>query len=257
MNTRLFLLLALLCVPRVLAQALPELGDVSGSAISPADERKLGESIMREIRRDPAYLDDAEVAEYANSLGARLTARSDSARQEFEFFVVRDGQINAFALPGGYIGVHTGLILATSNESELAGVLAHEISHVTQRHISRAVFASQRASTLSMATMLGAILLGVATGADPGLIQGAVGAAQGASIEQQISFTRSNEMEADSIGLDLLAAAGFGLFRLFDIWKPGPIRFLERRLGGALRLGSRAAALRRLGGDRSRRLVHR
>ncbi|MFZ9529696.1 MAG: M48 family metalloprotease, partial [Burkholderiales bacterium] len=158
MNTRLFLLLALLCVPRVLAQALPELGDVSGSAISPADERKLGESIMREIRRDPAYLDDAEVAEYANSLGARLTARSDSARQEFEFFVVRDGQINAFALPGGFIGIHTGLLLAAQSESEVAGVVAHEIAHVTQRHIARMISQQGQSQLMSLASMAIALL---------------------------------------------------------------------------------------------------
>src|SRR5690606_3634591 len=112
MLQRLILLLLLGFMPGVLAQALPEVGDVSAAAISPIDEYRLGENIMREIRRDPAYLDDPEVADYANSLGNRLVARSDASRQEFEFFVVRDPQINAFALPGGFIGIHTGLILA-------------------------------------------------------------------------------------------------------------------------------------------------
>ena len=120
MIPRLILLFVLLGVPRVLAQALPELGDASAAAISPADERRLGEDIMRQIRQDPAYLDDPEAADYVNSLGSRLTVRSDSARQEFEFFVVRDPQINAFALPGGYLGLHMGLLAVVSSRDELA-----------------------------------------------------------------------------------------------------------------------------------------
>lgn len=206
MTLRLLLLLALLCIPRVLAQALPELGDVSGAAISPADERKLGESIMREIRRDPAYLDDAEVAEYANSLGSRLTARSDSARQEFEFFVVRDGQINAFALPGGFIGIHTGLLLAAQSESEVAGVVAHEIAHVTQRHIARMINQQGQNQLMSLASMAVALL---ASRSNSQVAEAAIAFGQAGVVQNQLNFTRDNEREADRVGVQLLDSAGF------------------------------------------------
>jgi predicted Zn-dependent protease len=188
---------------------LPDIGSPSDAILSRNLEAQIGRQIYFSLIESGAVITDPEIQEYIQDIGMRLVAHAKTDGQRFQFFVVNSPVINAFALPGGYVGVHSGLLLATKTESELAGVLAHEISHVTQRHISRAVFDNQRTSTLSMATMLGAILLGVATGADPGLIQGAVGAAQSASIEQQISFTRSNEQEADRIGLDLLAAAGF------------------------------------------------
>jgi predicted Zn-dependent protease len=188
---------------------LPDIGSPSDAILSRNLEAQIGRQIYFSLIESGVVITDPEIQEYIQDIGMRLVANAKTDGQRFQFFVVNSPVINAFALPGGYIGVHSGLILATKTESELAGVLAHEISHVTQRHISRAVFANQRASTLSMAGMLGAILLGVATGADPGLIQGAVGAAQSASIEQQINFTRSNEQEADRIGLDLVAAAGF------------------------------------------------
>ena len=206
MARRLFLLLILLCVPRVLAQALPELGDVSGAAFSPADERKLGERIMRDIRRDPAYLDDAEVADYANALGSRLTARSDSTRQEFEFFVVRDPQINAFALPGGFIGIHSGLLLAAQSESEVAGVLGHEIAHVTQRHIARMISQQGQTQLMSIAAMAVAIL---AARANSQVAEAALAFGQAGVVQSQLNFTRDNEREADRVGVQLLDAAGF------------------------------------------------
>jgi len=206
MARRLFLLLILLCVPRVLAQALPELGDVSGAAFSPADERKLGERIMRDIRRDPAYLDDAEVADYANALGSRLTARIDSTRQEFEFFVVRDPQINAFALPGGFIGIHSGLLLAAQSESEVAGVLGHEIAHVTQRHIARMISQQGQTQLMSIAAMAVAIL---AARANSQVAEAALAFGQAGVVQSQLNFTRDNEREADRVGVQLLDAAGF------------------------------------------------
>ena len=137
-----FLLLAGLMawVAGAAAQPLPELGDAAGTAIAPHVERPIGESIVRDIRhRDPAYLDDPEVNAYLDSLGRRLLAANSAAHQNFEFFAMRDPAINAFALPGGFIGVHTGLLSAAESESELASVLAHEIAHVTQRHIARLI----------------------------------------------------------------------------------------------------------------------
>ena len=128
----------LLMLPAALGQGLPELGDVSGAVLSPQMERSIGEEAMRDIRfRDPSYLDDPELTDYINSLGHRLTAVNPDARQDFEFFMVQDNTINAFAMPGGFVGVHTGLLLAAQSESEVASVLAHEIAHVTQHHIAR------------------------------------------------------------------------------------------------------------------------
>ena len=206
MLLRIFLLLALLCVPRVLAQALPELGDASARAITPVDERRLGESIMREIRRDPSYLDDPEVADYANSLGNRLTARSDAARQEFEFFVIRDPQINAFAMPGGFIGIHTGLILAAQSESEVAGVVAHEIAHVTQRHIARMINQQGQSQLLSIAALAVALL---AARSNSQIGEAAMVFGQAGVMQSQLNFTRDNEREADRVGLQLMDKSGF------------------------------------------------
>ncbi len=206
MIQRLVLLFILLCVPRVLAQALPELGDSSAAAISPVDERRLGERIMREIRRDPSYLDDPEVADYANSLGAQLTAHSNTVRQEFEFFVVRDAQINAFALPGGFIGIHTGLILSAQSESEVAGVVAHEIAHVTQRHIARMINQQSQNQVLSLAALAVAML---AARSNSQVAEAAMVFGQAGVVQSQLNFTRDNEREADRVGLQLLDGAGF------------------------------------------------
>lgn len=116
---------------------LPDLGDASASVLSPAQERKLGEDLMRRVRRSLALVDDPEVATYLQDLGQRLVARSDTPGVNFRFFGVNDPSINAFAMPGGFVGVHTGLILTAESEAEFASVLAHEIAHVTQRHIPR------------------------------------------------------------------------------------------------------------------------
>jgi len=123
--------------PAAIGQSLPDLGDVSQSELSPQLERQLGENIMREIRADRTYSDDAEVTDYLNTLGYRLVAASADSRQEFTFFLILDPQVNAFALPGGFVGVNSGLILTAQSESELAGVLSHEVAHVTQRHMAR------------------------------------------------------------------------------------------------------------------------
>lgn len=206
MILRLLLLGLLMCVPRVLAQALPDLGDVSAATISPADERRLGERIMQEARRDPSYLDDPEIRDYANTLGGRLVARSDAPRQEFEFFVIRDPQINAFALPGGFIGIHTGLLLAAQSESEVAGVLAHEIAHVTQRHIARMIGQQSQSQLMSIAALAVAIL---AARSNSQVAEAALAFGQAGVVQSQLNFTRENEREADRVGVQILEAAGF------------------------------------------------
>ncbi|MFZ1623787.1 MAG: M48 family metalloprotease [Gammaproteobacteria bacterium] len=187
---------------------LPDIGSPADSALSRDRELQIGRSIYRSLMDTDRVLSDPEIQEYVQDIGQKLATQAHDGDFQFNFFVVNDNAINAFALPGGYIGIHSGLILATNSESELAGVMAHEISHVTQRHISRAVYANQRNSILSMAAMLGAILLGAA-GGSADAITGAIATAQGVSAQQQINFTRANEYEADRVGVGVLAAAGF------------------------------------------------
>jgi len=208
MIRRLFiLLLCVAMVPRLNAAGLPDLGDVAASELSPQAERRLGESIIREIRwRDNAYLDDPEVEEYVRQLGERLVASGPAPHQYFDFFVVRDATLNAFALPGGYIGVHTGLILAAESESELASVLGHEIAHVTQRHIAQLVGKQGQASMVMLASMLVAIL---AARSNSQVSEAAVAAGQAGIIQSQLGYTRDFEREADRIGLQTLESAGF------------------------------------------------
>jgi len=203
---RLILILALLAVPRAVADGLPDLGDVSQAGFSPLQERQLGESIMREIRADRSYHDEPEATDYINALGRRLASRSTDTRQEFDFFLIRDGQINAFALPGGFIGVNTGLMLAAQSESELAGVLAHEIAHVTQRHIARMIAQQKQSTVTSLASIAAAILL---SRVSSDAAQAAIAFGQAGMIQSQLNFTRDNERDADRTGLQMLDQAGF------------------------------------------------
>ncbi len=192
--------------PAPQAAPLPDLGDAGASELSLQAERRLGESVMRDIRRDPQYLDDPEIADYLNVLGGRLVAASPGARQDFEFFGVRDNAINAFALPGGFIGVNTGLISASDSESEVASVLAHEIAHVTQRHIARQMGLQKQMQMPMMVAMAAALLLARSR---PDLATGATMAAQGGIIQSQLAYSRDFEREADRLGFQTLSAAGF------------------------------------------------
>ena len=210
-RSRLFLVHALAVFCMVFAQAgpsqsLPDLGDAAHAVISPAQERKLGETAMRQVRGSGAYLEDPEVNAYLNTLGQRLVLSTASAKQDFEFFAINDPGINAFALPGGFVGVHTGLILLTQSESELAGVLAHEISHVTQHHIARLIAGEQRNQLATLAAMAIAVL---AARSRPDAASAAIATAQAANIQYQLDFSRENEREADRIGFQVLDRAGF------------------------------------------------
>lgn len=205
------LVLSLAILPRAFAQnapaRLPDLGDASGSELSLQTERKIGESIVRDIKfREPSYLDDPEITEYLNGLGARLSGSGAGGRQDFEFFAIRDPSINAFALPGGFIGVHTGLISASDSESEIASVIAHEMAHVTQRHIARGLGIQKQMQLPMTIALLASILLARSR---PDLASGAAMAAQGGAIQAQLSFSRDFEREADRIGFQTLTAAGF------------------------------------------------
>lgn len=198
---------------------LPDMGSPADALLSKSVEAQIGRAIMRDIRRSGMVVEDPQIAEYINEIGHRIAVQSNDGDHEFTFFVIEDHRINAFALPGGYIGVHTGLIEATRNEDELAGVIAHEVAHVTQRHIARAVHASSRQSMLSTALMLGAMILGAA-GGDADVMQAGMAVSQGTAAQQQINFTRSNEYEADRIGIQALTAAGFdayGMASFFEV----------------------------------------
>jgi|CXWL01.1.fsa_nt_gi predicted Zn-dependent protease len=202
---------SLAVMPRAFAQnpadRLPDLGDASGSELSLQTERKVGESIVRDIKlRDPTYLDDPEVAEYLNGLGARMSGAGSGMRQDFEFFAIRDPSINAFALPGGFVGVNTGLITSADNESEIASVVAHEMAHVTQRHIARG-FGLQKQMQLPMMIAMAAAILLARSRTD--LASGALAAAQGSAIQTQLSYSRDFEREADRVGFQTLKDAGF------------------------------------------------
>ena len=201
--------LAAMLATQTLAQSfeLPELGDVASNELSPVMEKKIGWQFMNDIRwREPSYLDDPDVESYLNQIGGRLAAVSNDPGLGYTFFAISDPSINAFAMPGGFIGVHTGLILAAQSESELAGVLAHEISHVTQRHIARQVFQSKQMSMASMAAMLLALLAARSNGQVAGA---AIATSQAGVMSSQLAFSRDFEREADRLGFETLRKAGF------------------------------------------------
>ena len=185
---------------------LPNIGDSSGSVISPEQEKKLGEMIMRSARQQVHIIDDPEINAYIQSLGYQLAAHCANPEQPFSFFIVEDPSINAFALPGGYIGVHSGLILTAESEGELAAVLSHEMAHITQRHMARAYENAGKLSLPTAAALLAAILISTRS-SQAG--QAAMAATTAANAQMRINFTRGNEQEADDIGIRTLAASGF------------------------------------------------
>lgn len=192
------------------APNLPNLGDTSREDLSPAMERKIGEEIMRGIRGDRDYLDDAPLLEYLNTFGNALVAARPSVRGEtnydYFFFAVRDPQLNAFALPGGFIGVHSALVLAAQTEAELASVLSHEIGHVAQRHIARMLGQQRQDALMPLAAML---LAALASRAGGDVAMGVFAAGQGLAIQRQLNFGRDAEREADRIGFQIMGEAGF------------------------------------------------
>src|SRR5688572_6281685 len=198
---------------------LPDIGSPASSTLSLDDEYRIGLQVVRQLRDQGQIVDDPEATEYLQQVGSRLVVQATGdSQQKFRFFFVRDDTINAFALPGGFIGVNYGLMLATRNEAQLAGVLAHEIAHVTQRHIARRVHSQGRQSIATMATILAAILIGAATGSSDAAM-GGITMAQGAAMQQQINFTRSNENEADRVGMGFLASAGFDPYGMPDFFE--------------------------------------
>jgi predicted Zn-dependent protease len=217
-------------LPLQLAQAqvrLPALGEAAGEEFSVGTERTLGDQIMREIRRDPAYLDDPPLLDYLQRIWKPLVEAArqrgeitaDSAQQlAWEVFLVQDRSVNAFALPGGFVGVHLGLIAITSSSDELAGVLAHELSHVSQRHIARGIVNTQRTTLLSLAGLILGVLAASRAGSSDG-VQAAVVGSQAAAAQGQLNYSRDMEREADRVGFGVLTDAGYsptGMASMFE-----------------------------------------
>jgi predicted Zn-dependent protease len=185
---------------------LPEIGVVASSAISLDKEVLIGDALMRQLRGQAPIINDPLLDEYIQDLGNRLVAQADNVKFPYKFFIINSPDINAFAFFGGHIGIHTGLIYNAKNESELASVLAHEVSHVTQRHIARSIEARQKSSPLQIASLLGSILLAAV---NPEVGMAAISVSNAASAQSSINYTRQNEKEADRVGIGILANAGF------------------------------------------------
>ncbi|NYT65192.1 M48 family metalloprotease [Alcaligenaceae bacterium] len=195
---------------------LPSMGSASAVELSPALERTLGDAIMEQGRRDPSYIADPDINQYLTDMGRRLAAYAPESGQRITVFALRDSSINAFALPGGYIGINSGLVVASETESELASVIAHEIGHVVQRHIARGMTQSSQTNTLMMAALAAALLAALSGSGD--LAMGVAAFGQAAAVDRQLGFSRQAEQEADRTGFEMLRKAGFdprGMLRMF------------------------------------------
>ena len=190
----------------VTANNLPELGDYSSSKISESDEIFIGRQILFQVNQSDSIIRDIEISDYLDSLGKRLINASTDPAKKIEFFIVSDPSINAFAMLGGVIGVHSGLFLASNTESELASVISHEIAHINQKHISRFLLQQERASYQSTFIMAVALLL---ARSNPQLASTAMAGASAGSVQGALDFTRENEKEADRVGIQTLNNAGF------------------------------------------------
>ena len=201
-------------------QDLPDLGSPATAAVSLEDEYRAGLGWFSQIRSTGQIIEDPEISDYIQQIGHSLSSHAEEGQHQFYYFVLKDPVVNAFAMPGGFIAINSGLILATRNENELAGVMAHETAHVTQRHLVRQLIDQSHAGLMSTAAMLAAILLGATAGrGSPDAMEGAILATQSAAIQHQINYTRASEYEADRIGIGTMASAGYdplGMVSFFD-----------------------------------------
>ncbi|MBZ9613590.1 M48 family metalloprotease [Rheinheimera maricola] len=210
------LFLALLVTPVKSHSTLPDLGSNGFSVITPEKEKQIGDVMMRQTRGSLPMVYDPLLDEYINSIGNRLVAHAADVRFPFKFYWVQDKNINAFATLGGNVASHTGTLAVADNESEFASVMAHEVVHVTQRHIARFVEAQSQKAPLTLAGILGAIVLATV---NPEAGMAAMMATQGAAQQSSINFTRSNEQEADRIGMRVMADAGFDPYAVPDFFR--------------------------------------
>jgi predicted Zn-dependent protease len=187
---------------------LPDLGSSANALISPQEAQEYGASMLRQMRALDMVVDDPLLDDYINDLGYRLASNSSKPKDHFAFFVAKDPEINAFAAPGGYVAVNSGLLTITDSESELAGVLAHEIGHITQNHLQRAFEDSKKDAPLMALVLLGAIVAGAGSHSGDAPMAVLAGG-QGLLAQKSINFTRKDEVEADRVGIQTLANAGF------------------------------------------------
>ena len=211
------MLAALSVVGNGWANDLPELGEAARNELSPQVERRIGESIMNEIRqREPSYIDDPEINDYLARLGRRLVEASANPTGNFHFFAIRDNAVNAFAMFGGYIGVNTGTLLTAQSESELAGVVAHEIAHVTQNHLVRQIAKEKQNTLPSLVAMAVGIL---AARSNSSAAAGIITGAQAGVVQAQLAYTRDFEREADREGYRILDKAGYDVRGMGDFFE--------------------------------------
>ncbi|MGQ0587605.1 MAG: M48 family metalloprotease [Gammaproteobacteria bacterium] len=185
---------------------LPRIGDPADTALSPAEEKKIGSHVTAQLYAYDYMLEDPEVTEYVAALTWRLVAAAEADAPDLTVFVIRDPRINAFALPGGYLGVNAGLLTSVRSESELAGVMAHELAHVTQRHIARTMEGTEVSNLATWAAVLAAI---IAASANPQVVISALAIGQATTHQREVNFTRAHELEADRIGIRTMSRARF------------------------------------------------
>ncbi|HEX5363105.1 MAG TPA: M48 family metalloprotease [Gallionella sp.] len=231
---KLTLLLLLTLSHQTLGEGLPDLGDTSQLVLTPQQERQIGQQSMLQIRAGKQYFNDSEINDYLNQLGYRLVENSAEPGLGFEFFMLDDYNINAFALPGGFIGVNSGLLLTSQSESELASVLSHEIAHVTQHHLARMIAGTKNDSLASMAAVAIAIL---AARSNSQASQAAIAGAQAHAIQNRLDYTRTHEQEADRIGFETLLKSGFNTHAMPEFLNrmQTATRLLEGNMPGYLR----------------------
>jgi predicted Zn-dependent protease len=212
-----------LAAPPLTAQSayddLPDIGSPADTLLTRSNAERIGRSVLMQMRQSDQVVEDPEIDEYINTLGYQLAGHAHEGNHSFRFFVVKDKAVNAFALPGGYIGVNAGLILETVREAELAGVLAHEIAHVTQNHIARRVSATRNSSMLATAAIMAAILMGATGNADGDVVQATAMGAQALATQEALNYTRNNEYEADRVGINILSSAGFDPMGMPDFFE--------------------------------------
>ena len=250
------------CPPAWAQNQLPALGDPSGEDFSMATEHKLGDEIMREIRADPDYLDDPVLLEYVQSLWEPLVVQARvrgnlsadiDQRLAWETFLLRDKEVNAFALPGGFVGIYLGLIAITTTRDELASVLAHEMSHITQRHIARSIGNSKRQSLLSLAAMLAGLVVASRAGSSGvDAAQAAVVGSQALAVQGQLNFSRDMEREADRVGYQVMTGAGYSSAGMASMFEKMEQSSRLNDFGGYPYLRSHPLTTERIGEARSR-----
>lgn len=206
-------------LPSAINSQLPDLSSPANAIVSKSEQYQIGYSVMLQMRQERQTFDDPETSEYVQELGQRLASQSTDGGGDFHYVVLRSDQFNSFAVSGGFVFIFTEVLLASQTESELAGIAAHETAHITQNHLARGLQEQQQASMTSLAAMLATILLGALGGGGGDAIEGGIVASQGLAAQQMINYTRSQEAEADRVGIQYLAAAGFDPEGLADIFE--------------------------------------